>query len=1431
MKKFLLLFLIMLMVFSIDSQNIWQSVSKAEPVDFFPELISSHNGESVVAFNLDGFSLTNVNAPVSNSKIISVPRSAQISEMGAPDMAQLTAALIIPDLANMEVEIIETDYYEIPNIEIAPSKGDFSRQIDPETIPYTYGPAYQQNAWYPGKLAELSDPHIFRDFRGAVVVTYPFQYNPVTKVLRVFTKIIVKVKESALSKQPLNPYIRNKSITGLVEDFHFLYSNRYLNFSPDKYNAPIERGRILVISHDAFIPQMMPYVQWKNQIGFPTEIVGVSTIGNSTTAIKNYVTGYYNSPDGLAFLLIVGDHTEVVTYDYGGSNFSDNWYGDILGNDSYPEVIVGRFSATASAHVQTQVQRTIEYEKADGMTGGWQTTGIGIARNEGAGIGHDGGEADYVHVDNIRTRLLAYHYSNVYREYDGSVPGVTNTTAAQISSRINDGASIINFCNHGSVTGWSVAGYSNSHVNGLTNVKKLPFIWAVACVNGQFTWTGGDCFAETWLKATNASGEPTGAVAVLMSTINQPWLPPMDAQDEFNRVLCEHFPTKIRRTFGAISASGIMHMLDIGPSNSDRLATARTWTTFGDPSVMLRTDDPVAMTVSHPPMLNNGETNLLVSCNTEDAFVTLTHQYQIIGTGLVSGGFANITFPPVSTGDTIHIAVTAYNAIPYLNEIPVDDPSSCPSPFALSQTAATDVSATVQWTNAAGEFEIEWGLSPHSFTGTPNVTSVYSNTHTILGLQPGTTYDYRVKAICGPGDESNWSATGMFVTEEPSLTVNPALLNFSYVDTNSTAEMQYVLSGQWLDGSAVSISAPGGFQVSLTSGTGFTSVLNVPYVAPNLPNTIVYVRFEPSGSPADYTGLITNLGGGASSQTVEVQGTSVLSCDIEITISGSGYLDETSFTLTDDLGTAVLSGGPFAYGSTNTFTHQTVNPPYTFYLETMGSYNDNIAGYEIKRNGTTLHSGTLQGGQQTTVGNIVCFTGPSLAVSPSNLSFGYVAPGNVSASQTYDITGEYLDPGPVTVTAPSGFEVSLDNANWFGSVDITYTSPNLGTTQVYVRFVPTGSPSNYNDVILNAGGGGSVTVSVTGSSVIQYCSFSANCTVGDDIHNFSTTGGIANITNMQSGCSPGGYGDFTHMIVSAEEEGAFDIHVQASGAYSQGFAVWIDWNQNGDFTDPGEAVWNTGTWGTQVFTGTINIPAGAPTGPTRMRVMAGFNCVPSNPCQTCSSYGEAEDYTVEILPAFTDKTLEVAVFLEGLYDGAGMMRKTQDVDPVTWTYVDKFGGDTADVVTLELWSTSGTMVFSEEAGLSVTGIINIVVDQTYNSDYYIYIRHRNSIAVSSANPVSFAGSTITYNFSTAASQAYFDNQQQLGSGIFGLFAGDVDNDASVSALDMVMVDNASRNFMEGYQYEDVNGDAEVGALDMIFVDNNSKNFVFEYLPF
>ncbi len=679
MKKLFLFISLAGMLLSVYPQSQWYPISKNEPADFFPNLISSSSdySETILEFNLGGFFITDVNAPVQNSKIISIPRTGRISKQGEPDLPQLTAPLIIPDMANMEIEIIETEFFVLNNIEIAPSKGDFSRQIDPNTIPYIYGDVYQQNDWYPGKMTELSPPHILRDFRATVAIVYPFQYNPVTKELKVYSKIIVKVSFSETPEPPVNPLYRDKPITSIVEDFHYVYKERYLNYSPNKYTAPLERGPILVISHGAFVNDMLPYVKWKNQIGFPTEIVSVSTIGNTSANIKNYVNNYYNT-NGLAFLLIVGDHTQVVTYSYGaspyGTQFSDNWYGDLAGNDAYVEVLVGRFSATTSTHVQTQVQRTIEYEKATGMTTGWQTYGMGVARNEGAGAGHDGGESDCQHMNNIRTRLLNYNYTVVHQDYDYNC-GVPNTTATQISNRLNAGVTVLNYCNHGSETGWSVASYNITHVNALTNVKKLPFIWSVACLNGQFTYSS-DCFAEAWLKARhNVTGEPTGAIGVYMSTISQPWVPPMDAQDEFNRIMCELIAGKIRRTYGAISKCGTFHMLDLAPTNNDRLYTARTWTIFGDPSLMVRTHNPTSMTVTHGPTILDGATNLVVNCNTNNAFVTLTINYNIIGTGIISGGTSNITFAPVNAGDTILVTVTAYNKIPYEGIVVVEAPS------------------------------------------------------------------------------------------------------------------------------------------------------------------------------------------------------------------------------------------------------------------------------------------------------------------------------------------------------------------------------------------------------------------------------------------------------------------------------------------------------------------------------------------------------------------------------------------------------------------------------------------------------------------------------------------------------------------------------------------------------------------------------------
>ena len=157
------------------------------------------------------------------------------------------------------------------------------------------------------------------------------------------------------------------------------------------------------------------------------------------------------------------------------------------------------------------------------------------------------------------------------------------------------------------------------------------------------------------------------------------------------------------------------------------------------------------------------------------------------------------------------------------------------------------------------------------------------------------------------------------------------------------------------------------------------------------------------------------------------------------------------------------------------------------------------------------------------------------------------------------------------------------------------------------------------------------TISITDPT--SYCtpSYSSACSSDDYINNFSTSGGITNITNNGTGCNgqTNNYIFYSGMSVTQDVGLSFNISVQSGSTYAQGFAIWIDWNNNYSFTDINEAVWNSGTYGTGVFTGTITIPSGTSTGVKRIRVICSYNSVPTAPCGTYS-YGETEDYTVTV---------------------------------------------------------------------------------------------------------------------------------------------------------------------------------------------------------
>ena len=120
--------------------------------------------------------------------------------------------------------------------------------------------------------------------------------------------------------------------------------------------------------------------------------------------------------------------------------------------------------------------------------------------------------------------------------------------------------------------------------------------------------------------------------------------------------------------------------------------------------------------------------------------------------------------------------------------------------------------------------------------------------------------------------------------------------------------------------------------------------------------------------------------------------------------------------------------------------------------------------------------------------------------------------------------------------------------------------------------------------------------------------------------------------------SNSGYGNFTDILwadpLFIGQSNTLSLQPgYSSSAYDEYFRVWIDYNQDGDFDDSGELVFDPGTTTTTMVTDSFVVPGNAIIGSTRMRVSMYFDHIPA-PCDSgIDRFGEIEDYCVTIAPA------------------------------------------------------------------------------------------------------------------------------------------------------------------------------------------------------
>lgn len=605
------------------------------------EVISSTQMETVINYNIGRYDKTELQIDSSSWYQISLAQEGRLLEKGYPDLPVFNRSIIIDGQARMKAEVYDLEYIDT-ELPVAPSKGNLYRDTDPASVPWTFGDVYQRDEFWPAEVATLSEPYIMRDFRGIVVQVAPLAYNPKTRTLRQYTSFKVRVFANGLDT--VNSLTREP--VDISREFVDVYANHFLNWGSDRYTSLSEAfGTLMIIYDPDFTDQVLPLNEWKRQKGINTYLRTTTITGSTAAEIQAYIQNFYNSNPSLSYVLLVGDHAEVPALFYSGGG-ADPVLALVSGADSYPDIFVGRLSASTAAEITNQVNKIITSEKILGSTATWIDKATGVASSQGPG---DDGEYDYQHLNNIRSDLLGYGYGNVDQIYD---PGAT---VAQVTTAINTGRGLVNYTGHGGTTSWSTTGFSNTNVAALNNSNKIPVIVSVACENGNFT--GSTCFAEAWLRHTSG-----GAIAFYGSSINQSWSPPMAAQDEIVDLLV----ADAKITLGGLFFNGACKMLDDYPSGGPEMYN--TWNIFGDPSMLYRSDNPSNMTVSFDPYMDVGETTTLtVTTNVPYAYVGVARDNVIHGRGYANAaGVATISLSSLPTIPAeFTVTVTGHNKATY----------------------------------------------------------------------------------------------------------------------------------------------------------------------------------------------------------------------------------------------------------------------------------------------------------------------------------------------------------------------------------------------------------------------------------------------------------------------------------------------------------------------------------------------------------------------------------------------------------------------------------------------------------------------------------------------------------------------------------------------------------------------------------------------
>lgn len=683
MKQLLTLTLVTFMSIIVSGQTYQQAVESVKILNAAP-------GGLQIEISAPSFEI--VAQKVSNGMFNTIVSQGTVarSAAGIPYLPAYSNLIQVPEKAQVVIDVVSSQFtdYKLSDLsgnsyQLMPFQPGVSKSHTGDIPFYFNSAAYQINEFMQPVRAAASIQGNLRNMRLASLDIHPFDYNPVTNILRVYDKMVLNISFPGA----------DLGLTNLLSEKYSNFcfegpASRIINqgvFRTAKDVASHYPIKMVIVADTMFYSALQPFVAWKTKKGFIVDQAYTSNpaVGTTTTSISNYLQTQYDNATiadpAPTFILIVGDVAQVPAFTgTSASHVTDMHYAEFTG-DMIADAYFGRFSAINVDQLLPQLDKTLEYEQYLFPTESWLDTVVMIGGVDASfGLTHANGQINY-------GTTYYFNSTNGINSLTHLYPASGNDDAL-IRTEIGRGVAFANYTAHGYSDGWGDPNFDKSHIAVMDNAHQYPLMIGNACVTNKFE--EAECFGEALLRANMK-----GAVGYIGASNNSYWNedfywgvgvrstinanPVYDANnlgayDRTWHITGEPF-SEWFVSQGQMVLAGNLAVLVGSPTSFNYYS--EIYNLMGDPSLMVYLSVPSQLNVTHPALVPLGQN--VISVTTEPyAYVGISQNGVWHGAGMADAtGNLTINIIPFTVPGTADIVGTKQFRKPYISSFIVQNPT------------------------------------------------------------------------------------------------------------------------------------------------------------------------------------------------------------------------------------------------------------------------------------------------------------------------------------------------------------------------------------------------------------------------------------------------------------------------------------------------------------------------------------------------------------------------------------------------------------------------------------------------------------------------------------------------------------------------------------------------------------------------------------